>query len=225
MSDEMIPSPTSQWDYQMPYYHHQTSSEFTLPFYSETDTESRINQALLRDDHIMLTHQSVATGQTIPSPEIGSSSSSCPGNPSVGESRSPKNGVAKPVRRRSRASKKAPTTLLNASLTNFRSLVQEYTGCHSSSSHSSILRNQRGPITLSFGPPAGNDFQTSGEQGWHHEQEQQQAQGQQLMVSYNHNSFVDSSPTYSGVDNNNNTDRSSKSSNPSTSIMNYDEWQ
>nr|GMD98609.1 VQ motif-containing protein 22-like [Ipomoea batatas] len=176
MSDEMIPTSPSQWDYyQIPYsHHHQTS--FQPAFSVSPETVLDTNPTLLRDD------QTATSGQIIPSP---------PRNPSAGESMSPKSGVAKrAVRRRSRASKKAPTTLLNASLTNFRSLVQQYTGCHSSSPHSSILRNQRGPITLSFGPPPGSDFPTSGEQAWHHGQEQRQLQGQHLMYN-NHNSFVD----------------------------------
>nr|GMD94818.1 VQ motif-containing protein 22-like [Ipomoea batatas] len=184
MSDEMIPTSPSQWDYyQIPYsHHHQTS--FQPAFSVSPETVLDTNPTLLRDD------QTATSGQIIPSP---------PRNPSAGESMSPKSGVAKrAVRRRSRASKKAPTTLLNASLTNFRSLVQQYTGCHSSSPHSSILRNQRGPITLSFGPPPGSDFPTSGEQAWHHGQEQRQLQGQHLMYN-NHNSFVDTTSfAYSG---------------------------
>ncbi|KAF3949029.1 hypothetical protein CMV_025044 [Castanea mollissima] len=42
-------------------------------------------------------------------------------------------GVSKPIRRRSRASKKTPTTLLNANTNNFRALVQQFTGCPSAS--------------------------------------------------------------------------------------------
>lgn len=36
--------------------------------------------------------------------------------------------VAKPVRRRSRASRRTPTTLLNTDTTNFRAMVQQFTG-------------------------------------------------------------------------------------------------
>ncbi|WOL12276.1 hypothetical protein Cni_G21042 [Canna indica] len=36
--------------------------------------------------------------------------------------------VGKPVRRRSRASRRAPTTMLNTDTTNFRSMVQQFTG-------------------------------------------------------------------------------------------------
>ncbi|CAI9090653.1 OLC1v1025470C1 [Oldenlandia corymbosa var. corymbosa] len=62
---------------------------------------------------------------------------------------------AKQVKRRSRASRKTPTTLLNASIKNFRTVVQQYTGCRSS--NSGFNGNGKGPITLSFGPPK-NDF-------------------------------------------------------------------
>lgn len=55
----------------------------------------------------------------------------------------PKNDdLIEPVRRRSRASKKTPTTILNASTSNFRALVQQFTGCHT--------RAYRGPIYLNF---------------------------------------------------------------------------
>ncbi|KAL3520350.1 hypothetical protein ACH5RR_018499 [Cinchona calisaya] len=50
----------------------------------------------------------------------------------------------KPNRRRSRASKNTPTILLNANTTNFRALVQQFTGCQSASSF-------KGPINLHFG--------------------------------------------------------------------------
>ncbi|KAJ6427233.1 hypothetical protein OIU84_022767 [Salix udensis] len=55
----------------------------------------------------------------------------------------PKGCGSKPIRRRSRASKKAPTTLLNASSANFRALVQQFTGCSSPPN--------------SFGEPKGSD--------------------------------------------------------------------
>ncbi|XP_022893841.1 uncharacterized protein LOC111408299 [Olea europaea var. sylvestris] len=63
----------------------------------------------------------------------------------------PKEGsVDKPIRKRSKASKNAPTTLLNANTTNFRALVQKFTGCRSAGAY-------KGPITLNFAVPH-NDF-------------------------------------------------------------------
>ncbi|XP_054819680.1 VQ motif-containing protein 22-like [Prosopis cineraria] len=41
---------------------------------------------------------------------------------------SPEGRVAKPIRRRSRASRRTPTTLLNTDTTNFRAMVQQFTG-------------------------------------------------------------------------------------------------
>ncbi|CAL0334916.1 unnamed protein product [Lupinus luteus] len=58
------------------------------------------------------------------------------------------NNVSKPIRRRSRASKRTPTTLLNANTTNFRALVQQFTGCPSTTMSS--LGVHKGPITLNF---------------------------------------------------------------------------
>ncbi|KAE8679716.1 Choline-phosphate cytidylyltransferase B [Hibiscus syriacus] len=39
--------------------------------------------------------------------------------------------VGKPARKRSRASRRTPTTLLNTDTTNFRAMVQQFTGCPS----------------------------------------------------------------------------------------------
>lgn len=56
--------------------------------------------------------------------------------------------TSKPIKRRSRASKRTPTTLLNANAKNFRALVQQFTGCPSTPMS---FRNQRGPVNLNFG--------------------------------------------------------------------------
>lgn len=44
---------------------------------------------------------------------------------------SPEGGVSKPIRRRSRASRRTPTTLLNTDTSNFRAMVQQFTGAPS----------------------------------------------------------------------------------------------
>lgn len=51
----------------------------------------------------------------------------------------------KPIRRRSRASKKTPTTLLKVNPRNFRALVQQFTGCDGAPSTC-----YKGPVTLNF---------------------------------------------------------------------------
>jgi len=61
----------------------------------------------------------------------------------------PKNNTFKPIRKRSRASKKTPITLLNANSTNFRALVQQFTGCPTIKSAMSFA-TRKGPITLNF---------------------------------------------------------------------------
>ncbi|KAF9685395.1 hypothetical protein SADUNF_Sadunf03G0050200 [Salix dunnii] len=69
---------------------------------------------------------------------------------STGDQRlTPQSCVSKPITRRSRASKKTPATLINASTANFRALVQQFTGCPPSTPIS--LRSHKGPINLSFG--------------------------------------------------------------------------
>ncbi|KAM6548646.1 hypothetical protein CsatB_020322 [Cannabis sativa] len=61
---------------------------------------------------------------------VGSGSSSPTAAAAAGANRfSPEGGrVSKPVRRRSRASRRTPTTLLNTDTTNFRAMVQQFTG-------------------------------------------------------------------------------------------------
>lgn len=82
---------------------------------------------------------------TSPTPTMPSSSESN----SILSQLTPKSGiVSKPIRRRSRASKRTPTTLLNANTANFRALVQQFTGCPSTTM--STLGVHKGPITLNF---------------------------------------------------------------------------
>ncbi|KAJ4912307.1 VQ motif-containing protein [Raphanus sativus] len=54
--------------------------------------------------------------------------------------------VSKPTRRRSRASRRTPTTLLNTDTANFRAMVQQFTG---------------GPSALAFGSPSSGFSLTS----------------------------------------------------------------
>jgi hypothetical protein len=58
------------------------------------------------------------------------------------------NNTFKPTRKRSRASKKTPITLLNANTNNFRTLVQQFTGCPTTTAMS--FSTHKGPITLNF---------------------------------------------------------------------------
>ncbi|KAL2473986.1 uncharacterized protein Fot_49722 [Forsythia ovata] len=60
--------------------------------------------------------------------------------------------IDKPIRKRFKASKKTPVTHLNANTTNFRALVQQFTGFRSAGGY-------KGPINLNFGVPTQeNDF-------------------------------------------------------------------
>ncbi|KAJ8758556.1 hypothetical protein K2173_000277 [Erythroxylum novogranatense] len=56
--------------------------------------------------------------------------------------------VHKPIRRRSRASKKTPITLLKAKPSDFRALVQQFTGCPNGAI--SFGSRQKGPLNLNF---------------------------------------------------------------------------
>ncbi|KAK7412989.1 hypothetical protein VNO78_04794 [Psophocarpus tetragonolobus] len=104
-------------------------------------------QQPLMDDghaHALPPHSDASTVMTpSPTPTLPSSESN-----SILSQLSPKGNVSKPIRRRSRASKRTPTTLLNANTTNFRALVQQFTGCPSTTM--STLGVHKGPITLNF---------------------------------------------------------------------------
>ncbi|KAL3523131.1 hypothetical protein ACH5RR_015965 [Cinchona calisaya] len=116
-----------------------------------------------------------------------------PGNSSPGSNYndlSPKATIAKQVRRRSRASRRTPTTLLNATIKNFRTLVQQYTGSHSTTSAST---SGKGPITLSFGSSSQqqNDFPASFETAFGRDDPYTgQAQVQDRQQHYNNQQHV-----------------------------------
>ncbi|KAJ4982130.1 hypothetical protein NE237_032967 [Protea cynaroides] len=86
----------------------------------------------------------------------------------------PEGRVAKPNRRRSRASRRSPTTLLNTDTTNFRAMVEQFTGL--------------GSTPFATGPqpgaaPSNFNFETGGATimapGYHLQQQQPQQQQQQ----------------------------------------------
>ncbi|KAJ8544696.1 hypothetical protein K7X08_017279 [Anisodus acutangulus] len=159
MNNNTIPISPTQWmdNIQMPYNYHQT--EFGL---ANTPYEG-----LSHYDSTTMTTTSPPNYTTYPSHVTSSDyqySNLSPENSSGnGDHRSPKtSNASKPVRRRSRASKKTPTTLVNASISNFRAVVQQYTGCHTSP-----IKNQKGPINLNFGPQTddGNELLESSSMG------------------------------------------------------------
>ncbi|KAK8504208.1 hypothetical protein V6N13_062565 [Hibiscus sabdariffa] len=77
----------------------------------------------------------------------------------------PKGCISKPIRRRSRASKTTPITLLNADAKNFRSLVQQFTGCR----HRSTSDGTRGPVNINFAlANANNDHHYNYSTTWDH---------------------------------------------------------
>ncbi|CAA7394306.1 unnamed protein product [Spirodela intermedia] len=68
--------------------------------------------------------------------------------------------IVKTGRKRSRASRKTPTTLLNTDTTNFRAMVQQFTGAPTAGNQAFLETTAAGvssvgPTTLSFGPGGG----------------------------------------------------------------------
>jgi len=96
---------------------------------------------------------------------------------------SPEGRVSKPVRRRSRASRRTPTTLLNTDTANFRAMVQQFTG-----GPGAPFAHPCGP-SFGFGLGAGRQVQVNNPtammlppgHGYHHLQQQQQQQQQQQL--------------------------------------------
>ncbi|KAL8474185.1 hypothetical protein ACS0TY_030155 [Phlomoides rotata] len=64
---------------------------------------------------------------------------------------SPEQGrVSKPIRRRSRASRRTPTTLLNTDTTNFRAMVQHFTGGPAAPFAAGSQITNRGGATINY---------------------------------------------------------------------------
>lgn len=108
-----------------------------------TDQWMQFYQQPLMDAHDHDHDHALPPNTTSPPPTMPSSESN-----SISSQLTPKGNVCKPIRRRSRASKRTPTTLLNANTTNFRALVQQFTGCPTTAM--STLGVHKGPITLNF---------------------------------------------------------------------------
>ncbi|KAL3332523.1 hypothetical protein AABB24_032878 [Solanum stoloniferum] len=95
---ETMPNNPTNW---MQFYQPQRSPQTTM-FSDATIVTTTASSVVSAPDHHQLRHQH-GTG------------------PSDGR-------VSKPIRRRSRASRRTPTTVLNTDTTNFRAMVQQFTG-------------------------------------------------------------------------------------------------
>ncbi|GAV69225.1 VQ domain-containing protein, partial [Cephalotus follicularis] len=125
----------------------------------------------------------------------------------------PRGSASKPIRKRSRASKKTPTTLLNANTSNFRSLVQQFTGCPSTPLP---LGSQRGPVNLNFGietrqhlsniatsimaPVGSSNYYYQDANQVQHQQHQQVYQEQQCVFPFDSKGFSSSSISRSDME-------------------------
>ncbi|KAM1016284.1 hypothetical protein ACFX13_046730 [Malus domestica] len=117
---------------------------------------------------------------------------------STNNSLSPDQGrVSKPARKRSRASRRTPTTLLNTDTTNFRAMVQQFTGGPTTASFPAGASN----LSFGLGPTRPQSFVVPpGAAGYHplqpqqqqllqqqQQQQYQQRQSQQYLFSLNNN--------------------------------------
>lgn len=81
------------------------------------------NQTLSADQYITNTTSATTVTTAVLPPETMN-----PTSPTSSTHMGPEGRVSKPTRRRSRASRRTPTTLLNTDTTNFRAMVQQFTG-------------------------------------------------------------------------------------------------
>ncbi|KAK2969344.1 hypothetical protein RJ640_027586 [Escallonia rubra] len=87
----------------------------------------------------------------------------------------PEGRVSKPVRRRSRASRRTPTTLLSTDTTNFRAMVQQFTGGPSAANFNFGVGTRQQVVTPSSArvPTAGYNVQfQQAQQGLYQQQQQ-----------------------------------------------------
>ncbi|XP_062106998.1 VQ motif-containing protein 22-like [Humulus lupulus] len=111
---ETMPNPTEWMQFYSPNF--SGSQGATTTTHHSTLFPDRVSDATV------VTTAAAAT-------ELVGSGSSSPSAAAGTNRLSPEGGrVSKPVRRRSRASRRTPTTLLNTDTTNFRAMVQQFTG-------------------------------------------------------------------------------------------------
>lgn len=156
MNNNTIPtSPTYERmdNIQMPYNYQQTEfGQANNPYENFShQLDSTIMTTTSPPNYMTTTHQSSHVTSSHDNQYSNLSPDNSSGDPKT-------SSTSKPVRRRSRASKKTPTTLVNASISNFRAVVQQYTGCHTCP-----IKNQKGPINLSFGSQADESSSIVGE--------------------------------------------------------------
>ncbi|XP_058754033.1 VQ motif-containing protein 22-like [Vicia villosa] len=134
---------------------------------------------------------------TLPPPETIN-----PTSPTSATNLGPDGRVSKPIRRRSRASRRTPTTLLNTDTTNFRAMVQQFTGgpiapfAASASSASTNFSTLAG-LGLGPGPRASSHPMNHQTMMSHHPLYQHPQQLQQYQHHYNNNN----NNMYSGTGN------------------------
>ncbi|CAN6990738.1 unnamed protein product, partial [Brassica rapa subsp. trilocularis] len=107
-------------------------------------------------------NQTFFTTSTITSTAVTTTTTASPsGEATSMDSRlSPETGrVTKPARKRSRASRRTPTTLLNTDTSNFRAMVQQYTGGPSAMAFGSGNTTSGFSLTASSDPSAGSSQQ------------------------------------------------------------------
>lgn len=170
--NETFPSSSPFWDHQMPYYPQTTCGSFENNNPYSFDPAAGIPHQSSFAPTTFTTAVVPATEQTtLQSPEISSST----GNSGEGSAKP----TATPARKRSRASKKTPTTLLSTSISNFREVVQQYTGCRRRTSPTPF-KNHKGPIILSFGQPTDRNMSSPEDSNRRCYSDQDRCQNQEL---------------------------------------------
>ncbi|GAA0154244.1 hypothetical protein LIER_12286 [Lithospermum erythrorhizon] len=130
-------------------------------------------------EHVM---DGMAGSSSIMTPSQTSPSS--PGDSSPFSSNlNPEGRVSKPARRRSRASRRTPTTLVNTDPSNFRAMVQQFTGGPAAAYTAEPRYQMPGEGNISFG------FAGLNQQRLDVQQQQQRQPHQHQQLQFQHNMF------------------------------------
>ncbi|XP_039031349.1 VQ motif-containing protein 22-like [Hibiscus syriacus] len=160
-------------------------------FYDQNLSDQEIpNRFRVLTSELVFGEQGSDTSAVVNTSTVTTSSTQVSSGLGGGGHLSPDGRVGKPARRRSRASRRTPTTLFNTDTTNFRAMVQQFTGAptapfEAGGSHSAGpnfgFGFQVNPNNSPMLPPTGFHLQYQQNQLLHHHQ------NQPLMFSLNRN--------------------------------------
>ena len=145
-----------------------------------------------------------------PDAAVGTTSSSPPAGAAAGAAAThgggahltPEGRVAKPIRRRSRASRRTPTTLLNTDTSNFRAMVQQFTGGPSAPFAGGNQHHHGAVPGFAFGQRVNPSTAVMVQPSMYHLQYHHQPQQQPQQPQYQHQNYMFTLNNSSNTNNN-----------------------